>query len=167
VITTCPREQDVLDAIAANRWPRRCEIELREHIDACAICADLIEVVRPLVDENDQALSDVRVPPAGVVWWRAQIRARTEAARAMAQPITIAQGAALATVVAVAIALVMTGWARLDGWREALVSFAVSVRSIEFTLPAFVTQHGVLLMLVLGTLLIAAPVAVYLAFSDE
>jgi hypothetical protein len=85
----------------------------------------------------------------------------------MTHPITMAQGVAVATVLGVAIALVMTGWARLDGWRDGLVSFAASARSIELTLPAFVTQHSVLLMLVLGTLLLAAPLAVYLALSDE
>ena len=55
MICECTREQDVLDAIAANRWPRRSDEELLQHVAGCAICSDLVEVVRPLIDEHDQA----------------------------------------------------------------------------------------------------------------
>jgi hypothetical protein len=33
----CAREEDVLDMLAARRWPDRCEPELEEHIRACGI----------------------------------------------------------------------------------------------------------------------------------
>jgi hypothetical protein len=170
MICECIREQDVLDAIAANRWPRRCDDELRDHVAGCAICADLIEVVQPLLHEQEAASLDVRVPPPSVVWWRAQIRARNEAARAAAWPITIAQGAAVATILTVAMIVVLMGWARLDGWREALLSFARTPQSFAVPLPsmpAFVSQHALLLALAVGTCLIVAPLAVYLAVSDE
>ena len=167
MICECIREQDVLDAIAANRWPERADEELRQHVAGCAICADLAEVVRPLLEEQEAASEDVRVPPAGVVWWRAQIRARNEAARAASTPLTIAQGAAVVMVLAVAVALVATGWARLDGWRQALQSLAGYVVAIEMPLPAFVIQHGLLLALAVGTCLILAPLVVYFAVSDE
>lgn len=167
MICECVREQDVLDAIATNRWPRRADEELRQHVTDCAICADLVAVVRPLLDEAEQASEDVRVPPANVVWWRAQIRARNEAARAAAWPLTIAHGVAVATVLLVAVGLVVTGWARLDGWSESLRSFAGYVRWIEMPVPGFVAQHAVGLALVAATCLILAPLAVYFAVSDE
>jgi hypothetical protein len=167
MICECPREQDVLDAIAANRWPRRCEDELRVHVSACSICQDLIAVVGPLVDEHDQALKEVRLPPASVVWWRAQIRARNEAARAAAWPLTMAQAAAIVTVLSVAATLVTTGWAKLDGWGTALVTLVGNIRSIEVPLPAFIGQHAMLLALAFGTCLVIAPLVIYLAVSDE
>jgi len=167
VTCECTREQDVLDAIASYRWPNRCEEELRAHVAGCAICRDLIEVVRPLVDEQEQASLEVRVPPASVVWWRAQIRARNEAARAVAWPITIAQAVAIATVLAIAAVLVLTGWARLDGWRESLVAIGTYVRAIEVPVPTFVSQHLLLLALAIGTCLVLAPLVVYIAVSDE
>lgn len=167
MICECVREQDVLDAIASNRWPQRAEEELRQHVALCSICADLVEVVRPLLDEGERASEDVRLPPANVVWWRAQIRARHEATRAATRPLTIAHGAAVVSVVTVAAGLAITAWARLDGWRESLRSFAGYVQAIEMPLPAFVAQHAVGLALAAATCLIVAPFVVYFAVSDE
>jgi hypothetical protein len=167
MICECVREQDVLDAIATYRWPLRADEELRRHVAGCAICADLVEVVRPLLDEQEDASENVRVPPAYVVWWRAQIRAREEAARAVAWPLTIAHGAAVAMVVAVAVGLGMTGWARLEGWTQWLRSFAGYVQSIEIPVPGFLAQHAVGLALVAATCVIVAPLVVYIAVSDE
>jgi hypothetical protein len=167
MICECARERDVLDAIATNRWPGRAEDELRQHVALCSICADLVEVVRPLLDEAEQASEEVRVPPANVVWWRAQIRARNESARAASRPLTIAHGAAAVTALAAAVGLVVTGWARLDGWRQSLQSFAGYAQSIGTPLPGFVAQHAVGLTLVTATCLIVAPLVVYFAVSDE
>ena len=40
----CCREDDVLDALTSGRWPDRADDELRAHVAACAICADVVEV---------------------------------------------------------------------------------------------------------------------------
>lgn len=167
MICECDREQDVLDAIATYRWPARTDEELRLHVAGCEICADLVEVVRPLLDEQEQASGDARVPPASIVWWRAQIRAREEAARAATWPLTIAHGAAVATVLAVAVGLVMTGWPQLDGWRQSLRSFASYVPSIEMPLPGFLVQHSLGIAVVAATCLVLAPLMVYFVVSDE
>ena len=42
----CAREQEVLDAIAANRWPDRLERDLANHIEGCAFCKELGIVAR-------------------------------------------------------------------------------------------------------------------------
>ncbi len=165
----CSREPDVLDALTAQRWPRRAEDELRTHVASCAICTDLVAVASRLIEEQDAASAEVRVPPAGVVWWRAQIRARQEAARAASRPITIAQTAAVVSVLSVAIALVVTGWASLDGWGTALSSMTAGLRGIArpgFPLPAL-TGQGLYLAVAIGISLVIAPLAIYLAVSDE
>jgi hypothetical protein len=167
MICECPREQDVLDAIATYRWPVRADEKLRLHVAGCEICADLVEVVRPLLDEQEQASGDARVPPAYVVWWRAQIRAREEAARDATRPLTIAHGVAVAMVLSAAVGLVMTGWPQLDGWRQSLRSFAGYAQSIEMPLPGFVVQHALGIAIVAGTCLILAPLMVYFVVSDE
>src|SRR3954468_14985839 len=92
----CPREQDVLDAVAANRWPGRCDADLEAHILACAVCSDLAIAGAALRAEHDQAWSEARIPTSSAVWWRAQVRAREEAARAAARPIAFVQGIAVA-----------------------------------------------------------------------
>ena len=40
----CPRETDVLDAVASARWPHRVPRELADHVSACAICTDVVTV---------------------------------------------------------------------------------------------------------------------------
>ena len=87
----CPREQDLLDALTAGRWPDRVDAELHTHVRDCAICTDLADVVGALYDARDVVYADVAVPASGTVWWRAQIRARREAAAQAARPVTIVQ----------------------------------------------------------------------------
>ena len=89
--TECAREQDVLDAVAAGRW----DAELRAHIESCAICQDVRTVFAAMSEERDAAWEETSVPPASVVWWRAQIRAREEATRAASRPIAMAQAVAI------------------------------------------------------------------------
>ncbi len=101
----CDREDDVLDALAAERWPERCDEDLRTHVNACAVCADLAEVAAALLDDREAAWREARVPPAGVVWWRAQLRAREEAARAAGRPLAFIQGVAASVAVWLIVAL--------------------------------------------------------------
>ncbi|MGE5816048.1 MAG: hypothetical protein ACM36C_16280, partial [Acidobacteriota bacterium] len=99
----CPREQDVLDALASRRWPHRAGDELRAHVATCGICADLVTVAGALLDDESVPHE---LPPASLVWWRAQLRARVEAARAALRPIRVAQLAAVICAAAVVIAAV-------------------------------------------------------------
>ena len=102
----CAREQDVLDAVATGRWPARCDAELQAHLDDCAVCRDVAAVSAALCVERDAAWDDAAaVPPSSLVWWRAQIRAREEAARAAARPIAVAQAVAVALLLAAAVTL--------------------------------------------------------------
>jgi hypothetical protein len=101
----CPREQDVLDAVSAGRWPRRSDAELRQHVDGCGICQDVAAVFAALSEDRDASEYELVVPHSSIVWWRSQIRAREEAAAAAARPIAIVQIAAVACLIAAAIAL--------------------------------------------------------------
>ena len=102
----CAREPDVLDMLAANRWPSKCEPDLKEHVETCAACAGLLVVASALLDEHESAWAEARVPPPALVWWRAQVRGREEAARAAARPIAFVQGVAASCAVWMAISLV-------------------------------------------------------------
>src|SRR6266545_4783902 len=101
----CEREQDVLDTLAAQRWPARCDDDLRAHVGTCGICADLVEVAGALLDDHDITYQDARIPPSGIVWWRAQLRAREEDARAAARPIAFIQGVAASVALWVVVTL--------------------------------------------------------------
>ena len=169
----CPHEQDVLDALAAQRWPARCDDELRAHVAACTLCTDLIEVSSALLDEQESAWRDARVPPSSVVWWRAQIRAREEAARSAARPVAFMQGVAASLALWIAVvglrALPRPAMPNWRGWLEDLVpSISPSVPDLS-GLAAAVPGGWLLLalVLVLGAWALLAPVAIYLAADDE
>lgn len=162
----CDREQDVLDALASGRWPDRSDAELRVHIRLCAICADLVQVAAALQHEHACAWREAQVPASGLVWWRAQLRARAEAARTVARPITVAHSVGGACIVGVAIAVLRSVWPSLQGW---MAQFDVSdvAPSLNASILSWVLQGGLPLTLALGASLVLAPVALYLLFSDE
>jgi hypothetical protein len=160
----CPREADVLDAVASQRWPHRADDELREHVSACGICADVAEVAWALRAEDDTVRSTSgTLPPASVVWLRAQARARAEASRQAARPVAIMQALGLACAAGVASLLIgivaFWVWSRTD-WINALpeldlVGLSMMNLAIRGTLLA------------IGFWLVLAPVAVYLAAADD
>ena len=137
----CPREAEILRAIEARHWPDRCDDELRAHAASCAACTDLVAVAAALVDDRDEAMFAAHVPPSGAVWWRAQMRARHDAARAARRIISVVQTAA---VVAALIAVFLI--------------VGPSLRLIEWTLPLAVALAAPLLL---------APVAVYFALTER
>jgi hypothetical protein len=167
----CPREQDVLDALASRRWPHRCDEELRAHVANCVGCADLATVAAALLEADDTTEAARQVPPASLVWWRAQLRAREESARAALRPIRTAQIAALAVFTTVLII-------GLAGMLPALVaSVPEQAARVLAALPEFdlraatdfafasLANRGV--QLAAGAWLVLTPVAAYLAFSRD
>ena len=107
-IAECPREQEVVDVVTTGQWPVRCDAELRAHVASCRSCTDLADILVPVGEIWTATRAEVHPPAAGMVWWRAQMRARQEAARAAARPVTIAQAiGVIAAVVAVCAAFVV------------------------------------------------------------
>ena len=136
----CLRESEILRAIESRHWPERCDDELRAHAASCADCADLVEVATALTDDRDDSVHAAHVPPSGAVWWRAQMRARQEAARTARRAISAMQAAAVLV---------------------ALIALFVIVGPIHFAVPPL----PVILALALPLLL--APVAVYFAVTED
>ena len=155
----CEREQEVLDAIAANRWPDRLGLELSSHVSACGFCNDLGEVARALSDDYADAATQARLPSAGLVWWRAEIRARQEAGRVACRPITFVQMLTAVSGIGLAVfLLIWSGYGSLAGIGRA--EFWIALANELFLLP-------LLLYLSIGVLAVLATVALYLALSDE
>lgn len=95
---SCPCERDVLDLVAIGQWPSRADATLRAHVAACATCAE-VAAVAAVVREWADDPRPVTVPDAAVVWYRAQVRAKEEAARRASRPVLAAQLVALVTVI--------------------------------------------------------------------
>lgn len=182
-MTECPREQDVVDAVAFGRW--NGDDQLRAHVGTCAICADLVEVARALHDDRESACRDARVPSSGLVWWRATVRARAEAARTAAQPITAWQGIAGACAVGLAGGLAGTAWRALHGLVSAGIvstnagnstfgngafgnaAFGNDVSVDLVTASSYALQYALPITLALGACLVLAPLALYFTLADD
>jgi hypothetical protein len=68
------------------------------------------DIERLLREDFERTTRDAKLPSAGLVYWRAGIRARSEAARTADRPLTIAHGVAAAAVAGVAAALGGAAW---------------------------------------------------------
>jgi hypothetical protein len=154
----CPRESDVLDALSAARWPDRVEAELTAHVASCGICQDVIAVASAIEADHDAAWKEATVPSSGQMWWRAEMRARQDAVKEASRPVTIAQGVAVLLLLAVAVT---TGWFAWPSVRE----FFTTASSGQT--PGIASTMFVPLVVAMGALLVAAPIALYVVLSEK
>src|SRR5207247_1716724 len=117
IMTPCRFEADVLAAVTAGAWDRAPDA-LTAHATTCRACSDLVLVSGLLQDEHAAAIQQADVPSSGQVWWRAQVRARAEAAHAAARPLFVAQAVAAAAAIGALVALVSWLWPA-DVWHYA------------------------------------------------
>lgn len=168
MITECAREMDVMDAVAFGRWPERCP-ELAGHVATCAVCADLVEVARALHEDRELLCRGAQPPSAGMVWWRATIRARADAARTATQPISILQGVAGACIVGAAAGLTTVAWQSMH-WVDRIGGIALRLESRRDDLAAasaLATSHGLPIMLAVAVGVVLAPLALYFTLADD
>jgi hypothetical protein len=171
-VIECAREAEVMDAVALGRWPEHMDEGLTTHVATCAVCGDLVEVARALHDDRDAACREAPVPAAGMVWWRATIRARAEAARTATQPITVLQGIAAACAVGLACGLVSVAWRSIDwtAWMDRFGGLVVRLESggIDIVaVSALATSHALPVLLGLAACLVLAPLVLYITLADD
>jgi hypothetical protein len=160
--TECIRESEILDEIAAGRWPAEAPASLTAHAASCPLCADLALAASALHDDQAAATqAPMALPSAGQVWWRAELRARHEAARMAQRPLLAVQVVA-AVVVLAALAtgirsLAPDVWAWLS--RTASIARSGSDGTVDTVTLALVLAVG--LSLVLG------PLALYMVVRAD
>jgi predicted anti-sigma-YlaC factor YlaD len=175
-MTECPRESEVLEATIAGqaflvrRSPgeggRPADPELADHLDACPSCREASIVVAALRTERDAAWEEASLPTSHVVWLRAQMQARAEATRLASRPIAVVQALGVACAVGVIAALVGTSYWWLRSWVVWLGDAASLITSAPGTFEmAALASRGILLAV--GVWLVLAPVAVYLAATED
>jgi hypothetical protein len=150
----CIREQEVLDAITSGRWPDRLSEDLSSHVADCTICADLGLVAESLSADYQESLKNVRVPSAGLVWWRAELRARQDAVQTVNRPIR---------------------WAQYIAAACSLAAVVIFLRLVDFsTLAAFDLRAAIghflpipIVYVTLGGLAVVLSVAAYFVLFDD
>jgi hypothetical protein len=128
---------------------RDCQCERAD----CPQCGPLVQLAQQIRAEFEHTTRAARVPTAEIVWWRAQMRAREEAARKAARPMLLTQALAMAALIGVLVSV--AGRLTLPG-----ITFA-QMPSLSAGLP--------LLYIVVATMLclLVAPLVVYLALARE
>ena len=140
------------------------------HVEICETCREVALVAPLLRDEYLAARQDVQVPAAGQVWWRAAVRARMEAAHAAARPVTWVQGLAGAAAAGLLVALIGIAWPSLAAslsWIGATVTRLSPTEAQTTTVLLALLQRSLPLVIVIAVCAMLAPVAVYLALSDD
>jgi hypothetical protein len=83
----CEREQQVIEATRNGLWAS----SLRAHLRECALCTQTELIAASLQEDAAKAKRVLDLPPAGLIWRRAQTRRRERALqRATRRPFLIA-----------------------------------------------------------------------------
>lgn len=111
------------------------------------------EIAEAIQQDYAEAQREARVPPAELVWMRAELRAREEAVRKAVRPMVLTQALTIAGLIGVLLSL---------GGRLSLRT------SIWTTLSDLPFQASIWpLAIALAGWIVLAPVALYLAFSRD
>lgn len=147
-LAECRHEGNLVAAVTSGRWPSAVDPEMRDHVASCAVCADVLQVAEAMTAIEHQTLADTRLPSAGQVWWRSQVRARRDAAATAARPVLVAQAVGAAAAVGLLAAVVSWQW-------TTIATAATSLGLVNLGLASWV---GVAMAAVLGPLAIYAAV---------
>ena len=171
----CHREPDVIDAITSGTWSdgavtSEINTELRQHAGECQVCSDLFEVASAVHEARDYALRTSNVPPASVVWWRNELRARREAVRTAARPISVVHAIAVACSVGVFVAVGRGLLPTIDRWVTRFITMIgefAPIQNVNGLLSSASSPLLLVALAALGCCLMVVPVAIYLIVSDR
>lgn len=172
----CVHEREVLDLVLADRWPDRCDPDMVTHASTCDVCADVVAVALAMREDEARVEAEVVaaqphhqsvVPDATLVWWRAQIRAREDAARKAARPIAMVQGIAIGIGLVALLSTTRMAWPWIKTYagNTATGIGDVLARSLANSGAAIEAAPLWITLSVVGAL-IAAPLAIYAAIRD-
>jgi len=128
-------------------------------------------VAEAIAAEAALARREATPPSSAIVWWRAQMRARQEAARAADRPITIVHGLAIACAAGLALSLIGSAIAGVRGSSGWLIDIyhSLSLKAPLASLAAVdLTSRWVTLPMT--AMLISAlvvTIAAYFIYADE
>jgi hypothetical protein len=129
-------------------------------------------VAEAIAAEAALARTEAAPPSSAIVWWRAQMRARQEAARAADRPITIVHGLAIACCAGIVFSLIGTAIAGVRGSSGWLVEVYRSLSTAATPLASIasidLTSRWVTLpMTAMLISVLIATIAVYFIYADE
>ena len=174
-LRSCPREKEVSELMRRGQWPRASAAELRDHVNGCRACGDLVLVAGAFQQARATTVAfaqDGAMKPgsAGALWWRAQLRRRRAALERMERPLVGAQIFALA--VTLLAALGFAGFEARHGiawlsWLEGLPQ-AATVQFADISSSGILGSGWTWLLLAAAAMLaLLGGVVVYLALEKR
>lgn len=171
----CSYEKELIQELKAGHWPDGCDRELRTHVETCSSCRDLVLVTQAFQRARNESVQEAPSGHPGLLWWRAQLRSRNDAATKLSKPMTFAQIFAWLVTAMCAVALVTSRYWRGLHWASLWSSFRASlgawlapsqvVHDIS-SAAARLNWNLLLLLPGLGVLVLLSGVIVYLT-SDK
>jgi hypothetical protein len=165
-LRSCPRETELSEALKAGHWPDACDFTLREHVNHCERCGELVLLTQTFKAARAEAMVQGELPHPGLLWWRAQLQRRNEALERLSQP-TYFVGR-FAFLCALLVTLGFAIWQRhnVAGWFDWLGSMPHSGSFNLSSLFAAVSNWSLMLLVgCLGSLVLFGAVALY--FSSD
>jgi hypothetical protein len=170
---SCSCEKEVMQALKAGHWPDGCDHELRAHVENCSRCSDLVLVTAVFHQARAESVQEVLAVSPGLLWWRAQLRNRNEAAKKVSAPITVAQIFAwlvtMLSMVVLAASQYRHGLRWQVWWSEfspshALHSFLTAASKLDWNLVSLTSG---LVAPSLAALILLSGVVVYLVSAKQ
>jgi hypothetical protein len=127
---------------------RDCQCDKPE----CPECGPLVALADQIQREFAHEQQHAHVPTPEIVWWRAQMRAREEAARTAARPIVFTQALAVAALIGLLVSVVGRLTLPVKSWAGFPDLAAMPILPIAIAAACW---------------LIIAPAALYFAFSRD
>ena len=149
-VLKCSHHEEVRTLLMQGHWPDACAAELRAHVDGCRDCSEMVLVTAAMRKARETSAGRARLEPAGLIWWRAQLRKRQAAIETVRRPIWGAQIFAVAMTLSVALAVVAFEARRGDGWRGWLAAMGSSLNSVKASLNLLPLAVSVAILLFLG-----------------
>ena len=87
----CATEKELEATLRQGRWPDACEPDLRAHLECCRNCQELVLVTLTLQRAKSNGEQLARLDSPGLLWWRAQLRRRSEAIQSIIRPLALAE----------------------------------------------------------------------------
>ncbi len=95
ILRSCRYARELADALKSGHWPYGCGSELRSHVESCRECGDVVLLTQVFREARTESERESVLDASGLLWWKAQLRRRNEAAEQASRPIAVAQAFAL------------------------------------------------------------------------
>jgi hypothetical protein len=160
----CLRRDEITAATMRGQWPDGCPEELRAHVKRCRRCAEVVLITQTLRSARGISVKGARLEPAGLIWWRAQIRKRRDVMERLNGPMWQVQTIAVGSSVCVAMAFVVWmataggGWRSWTSWLAGLYPVAPLPSAMTGRLGLVTAISGALLLSVLGGIAVSLAV---------